>query len=112
MMRHRPQRGVAKNDVGRHAPLVRQLLPQLAQPFEQNLVAGDFPSRRVATRFAFGPSIGFVSITFCRMRRMFMPCSVTSRVANSPSATATCPSRINSRPTADHWDRVNSRPMP
>ena len=87
--RHRAERVVAKNDVRRHLPLVGELLAQRAQPLEQDLVARDVAFAPDATRFAFGRSIGFVSVIGCPRfaRRSCLP-AVSSRVANSPSATA------------------------
>ena len=47
------------------------------------------PGAFTGVRLAFGRSIGLVSVTGWRDRRTFMPSSVSSSVANSPSATVT-----------------------
>ncbi len=67
---------------------------------------------RLAARRALGEAIGLVSVTGVRFTSAARPSGVSSRVANSPALTVRKPRRINSRPTADHWGRVSSRPIP
>src|SRR2546423_104401 len=69
MSRHLPQRDVGKDNVRRHATLVREALAKLAELLEQRLVAGDLPGavlRRLPRRGHWSSENNLLPRSQCR----------------------------------------------
>jgi hypothetical protein len=88
-MRHRAERGVAEDDVGRDVAFVGELLAERAQALEEDLVARDVAFAAGGDALRLRQAIGLVSVIGVRAFQDLEPSGVSSSVAYSPSATAT-----------------------